>query len=100
MACDLRQAGRPQAKIQNLADVVCELFPLSALFSSTSPCPFLNRLPSNYLKNYGNSLVKIYGEHCPAVNRAAAAASNAIHQQVQEVQVSHSVHLIKDPIKS
>lgn len=62
------------------------LFCVSALFSSTSPCPFLNRLPSNYLKNYGNSLVKIYGEHCPAVNRAAAAS--AIHQQVQQVQVS------------
>ena len=61
-------------------------FSASALFSSTNPCPFLNRLPSNYLKNYGNSLVKIYGEHCPAVNRAAAAS--AIHQQVQRVQVS------------
>ena len=72
-------------------DIVCELFALSALFSSTGPCPFLNRLPSNYLKNYGNSIVKIYGEHCPAVNRAAASA---IHQQVQEVQVSHSVYQV------
>ncbi|XP_063605302.1 5-aminolevulinate synthase, erythroid-specific, mitochondrial-like isoform X2 [Penaeus indicus] len=32
------------------------------------PCPFLSRLPGQFLRNYGASLVRQYGEMCPAVS--------------------------------
>ena len=38
------------------------------------PCPFMTRLPSNYLRNYAGSLFKTFGDQCPAVRRAAAVA--------------------------
>jgi len=30
-------------------------------------CPFVNRLPGSFLRNYGTSLVRQYGEMCPAL---------------------------------
>jgi hypothetical protein len=59
------------------------------------PCPFLNRLPSNYLKNYGNHLVKIYGDHCPVVTRAAASFQQVADGQHVEDEVVNVVKEVK-----
>ena len=32
-------------------------------------CPFLNRLPSNFVRNYTPLLVKQYAQHCPAMKQ-------------------------------
>jgi len=32
-------------------------------------CPFLSRLPSQFVKNYSVKLLKTYGEHCPVVGQ-------------------------------
>lgn len=32
-------------------------------------CPFLSRLSQNYVKNYANSLLNVYGSQCPVVLR-------------------------------
>lgn len=33
------------------------------------PCPFLTRLSNSYVRNYGSSLAKIHGQHCPVMSR-------------------------------
>lgn len=35
-------------------------------------CPFLSRLPSQFVKNYSSRLLKTYGEHCPVVSQGAS----------------------------
>merc|ERR1712088_742607 len=35
-------------------------------------CPFLSRLPSQFVKNYSSKLLKTYGEHCPVVSHGAS----------------------------
>ena len=32
------------------------------------PCPFLTRLSSSYVRNYGQTLLKTYGQYCPVVS--------------------------------
>lgn len=39
---------------------------------SSMPCPFARKLPTTFLKNYAGSLVKTYGDQCPAIRRAVA----------------------------
>lgn len=39
------------------------------------PCPFLSRLPSAYVRNYGLNLLKSFGSHCPVVSRLSASIS-------------------------
>lgn len=34
------------------------------------PCPFLTRLSQTYVRNYGSSLLKMYGNHCPVISRS------------------------------
>ena len=34
-------------------------------------CPFLSRLPSQFVKNYSSKLLKTYGEHCPVVSHVS-----------------------------
>ncbi|XP_054259779.1 5-aminolevulinate synthase, erythroid-specific, mitochondrial-like isoform X2 [Macrosteles quadrilineatus] len=41
------------------------------------PCPFLSRLPSAYVRNYGLNLLKNLGSHCPVVSRLAASISSS-----------------------
>jgi 5-aminolevulinate synthase len=36
------------------------------------PCPFLTRLSSSYVRNYGTTLLKTYGQHCPIMSRLAS----------------------------
>ncbi|XP_034231167.1 5-aminolevulinate synthase, erythroid-specific, mitochondrial isoform X3 [Thrips palmi] len=40
------------------------------------PCPFLTRLSSTYVRNYGTSLLKTYGQHCPVVSRLASSVAS------------------------
>lgn len=40
------------------------------------PCPFLNRFPSFYVRNYGTSLLKLYGNHCPVMSRMMSDGTN------------------------
>uniref|UniRef100_A0A1B6IE96 Uncharacterized protein n=1 Tax=Homalodisca liturata TaxID=320908 RepID=A0A1B6IE96_9HEMI len=40
------------------------------------PCPFLSRLPSAYVRNYGLNLLKSFGSHCPVVSRLATSIPN------------------------
>lgn len=40
------------------------------------PCPFLTRLSSNYVRNYGPTLLKNYGAQCPVVQRAISSLQN------------------------
>lgn len=35
-------------------------------------CPFLSRLPSQFVKNYSSKLLKTYGEHCPVVSQGVS----------------------------
>ncbi|XP_044008934.1 5-aminolevulinate synthase, erythroid-specific, mitochondrial [Aphidius gifuensis] len=36
------------------------------------PCPFLTRLSSNYIRNYGTSVVMNYRQHCPVMSRLSS----------------------------
>jgi len=39
------------------------------------PCPFLTRLPTAFVRNYGTALVKKYGEQCPVMSRALSTVA-------------------------
>ncbi|XP_046407281.1 5-aminolevulinate synthase, erythroid-specific, mitochondrial isoform X2 [Ischnura elegans] len=41
------------------------------------PCPFLTRLSSAYVRNYGAHLIKTYGEYCPMMSRLVGTAAPA-----------------------
>lgn len=32
-------------------------------------CPFMSKLPTNYIKNYVSGLLKTYGQSCPVMSR-------------------------------
>jgi len=42
---------------------------LGVVSSGKMPCPFLSRLPSQFVKNYSGKLLKTYGDHCPVVSQ-------------------------------
>uniref|UniRef100_A0A1B6D2X7 5-aminolevulinate synthase n=3 Tax=Clastoptera arizonana TaxID=38151 RepID=A0A1B6D2X7_9HEMI len=42
------------------------------------PCPFLSRLPNTYIRNYGVSLLKAYGNHCPIMSRLVGTSSDGL----------------------
>lgn len=37
------------------------------------PCPFITRLPTSFVRNYGGSILKKYGESCPVISRAMSS---------------------------
>lgn len=39
------------------------------------PCPFLARLSSSYVRNYGASVVSSYRQHCPVMSRLSSTSS-------------------------
>jgi len=51
------------------------------------PCPFLSRLPSQFVKNYSGKLLKTYGDHCPVVSQGVtqslAASTPASKEPLQ-----------------
>ncbi|XP_011494944.1 PREDICTED: 5-aminolevulinate synthase, erythroid-specific, mitochondrial [Ceratosolen solmsi marchali] len=40
------------------------------------PCPFLTRLPANYICNYGTSVILNYRQHCPVMSRLFSKLSD------------------------
>lgn len=51
------------------------------------PCPFLSRLPSQFVKNYSGKLLKTYGDHCPVVSQGVThslAASTPLSKDAQQ----------------
>merc|ERR1712088_712578 len=48
------------------------LMRLLAVRTAAMTCPFLSRLPSQFVKNYSSKLLKTYGEHCPVVSQGAS----------------------------
>jgi 5-aminolevulinate synthase len=40
-------------------------------------CPFLTRLSTNYVRNYGASLLKNYANQCPVASRVISNIANA-----------------------
>lgn len=50
--------------------------PAMAQTASRMTCPFLSRLPSQFVKNYSSKLLKTYGEHCPVASTANHALLN------------------------
>ena len=36
------------------------------------PCPFMSRLPSTFVRNYGGNILKTYAEHCPIASQAVS----------------------------
>jgi len=49
------------------------------------PCPFMSRLPSTFVRNYGGNILKTYAEHCPIASQAVVT-SLAPNQAVPSAQ--------------
>ena len=41
-------------------------------------CPFLNRLPSNFVRNYAPLLVKQYAQHCPVIKQRGISTIGSV----------------------
>lgn len=41
------------------------------------PCPFLTRLSTNYVRNYGASLLVNYRQHCPVMSRLSSTVTES-----------------------
>ncbi|GJQ68115.1 Alas [Trypoxylus dichotomus] len=50
------------------------------------PCPFLARLTSTYVKNYGPTLVKMYGNQCPVMSKALHTLESESNTNAKENQ--------------
>ena len=48
------------------------------------PCPFLTRLPSNFVKSYASPLMKQYVEQCPFLGSNRGIVSSVIHSTDQD----------------
>lgn len=49
-------------------------------------CPFMSKLPSNYVKNYVSGLMKTYGQSCPVASRflnIGSPSNGSIEEQSQ-----------------
>ncbi len=53
-----------------------EVLGLTMSFSAASKCPFLTKVPTNYLQKSGASL-GMYGQKCPVMSRLFHTASRA-----------------------
>ena len=45
------------------------------------PCPFLSRLPGNFIKNYAPPLLKLYADQCPVLSRAVSVNKGSQYRQ-------------------
>ncbi|XP_029156554.1 5-aminolevulinate synthase, erythroid-specific, mitochondrial [Nylanderia fulva] len=50
-------------------------------FLKAMPCPFLTRLSTNYVRNYGSSLIMNYRQHCPVMSRLFSTMSESEEPQ-------------------
>ena len=66
------------------------------------PCPFLSRLPSQFVKNYSGKLLKTYGDHCPVVSQGVTqslAASTPLSKDPQQSKCPVASGVKNYPIK-
>jgi len=72
------------------------------------PCPFLSRLPSQFVKNYSGKLLKTYGDHCPVVSQGVThslaastpVTSEPLHAKCPVAGVKFQTNGVKNsPIK-
>lgn len=59
------------------------------MFSGTlknMPCPFLTRLPANYVRNYGVSVIMNYRQHCPVMSRLSSTIAESEQSQVTSMK--------------
>jgi len=62
-------------------------------------CPFLSRLPSQFVKNYSSKLLKTYGEHCPVASTANHHLLNiTMKEKAQEKKEAAGNHPSKCPV--
>lgn len=63
------------------------------------PCPFLTRLPANYVRNYGSSVITNYRQHCPVMSRlfSTMAVESDEPQPIPERVESQCPFLSKEP---
>jgi len=59
---------------------------LLSVSAGVMPCPFLSRLPSQFIKNYSGKLLKTYGEHCPVVSQGVTHSLAATSPLTKESQ--------------
>ncbi|XP_012259087.2 5-aminolevulinate synthase, erythroid-specific, mitochondrial [Athalia rosae] len=45
------------------------------------PCPFLTRLSSSYVRNYGASVITNYRQHCPVMSRLASSSADTTSRE-------------------
>lgn len=55
------------------------------------PCPFLTRLSSTYVRNYGSTLLKTYGQHCPVVSRLASSAASTDSNSAKNEEAANAL---------
>ena len=59
------------------------------------PCPFLGRLPGNFLKNYG-PLMKMFADQCPVVSRGVSINKSTCGPVVSNPDVVDACPFLKD----
>eukprot|EP00092_Neocalanus_flemingeri_P096300 GFUD01122577.1.p1 GENE.GFUD01122577.1~~GFUD01122577.1.p1 ORF type:complete len:532 (-),score=136.62 GFUD01122577.1:151-1746(-) len=64
------------------------------------PCPFLSRLPSQFVKNYSGKLLKTYGDHCPVVSQGTHSLAASTLQQNAQCPVARTKIRQNDGIDS
>ena len=53
-------------------------FDVETFILAVMPCPFLTRLPSNFVKNYASPLMKQYVEQCPFLGNNRGIVSSVL----------------------
>jgi len=61
------------------------------------PCPFMSRLPSTFVRNYGGNILKTYAEHCPIASQAVVSAPITQQQDTRSHQVR--LHGVDESVK-
>ncbi|KAK3910612.1 5-aminolevulinate synthase, nonspecific, mitochondrial [Frankliniella fusca] len=59
--------------------------------SDNMPCPFLTRLSSTYVRNYGSTLLKTYGQHCPVVSRLASSVASTDSSSAKNEEATNAL---------
>lgn len=64
------------------------------------PCPFLTRLSNSYVRNYGSSLAKLHGQHCPVMSRmigTTVPTDNTANRTVESEAIARDAGVEKCP---
>ncbi|KAK0086507.1 hypothetical protein PV325_003075 [Microctonus aethiopoides] len=61
------------------------------------PCPFLTRLSTNYVRNYGTSLISNYRKYCPVMSRLSSTLIDTNATTDENCPVKQCPFLSKEP---